>query len=262
MTTHPYGIAERDAKNNHGTCWVTQVAAFCELTGNAELTAYCRNRFKTVLIPNQEAPTAASRRNCGAPSPTAIRSSIWMPWRSDADADHPADNLWKWETARRARHGQSHGVHVPVHAGQEEMAATAGCHVLRCSGPCGSRACYLPGWRWENRSIWSFGASWTAIPRWKKCSAIGPCASRCCGCEARAGGDRDGPRRRYAPRRIYIGPPPPPPPRLTGTESQFLPLKMPFSMPNRPRGSAALACCSLSSVGKILANARISICVI
>jgi hypothetical protein len=56
MTTHPYGIAERDAVNNHGTCWVAQVAAFCELTGNAELTAYCRNRFQTVLIPNQEGP--------------------------------------------------------------------------------------------------------------------------------------------------------------------------------------------------------------
>jgi hypothetical protein len=56
MTTHPYGIAERDAKNNHGTCWVTQVAAFAQLTGDADLTAYCRNRFQTVLIPNQEAP--------------------------------------------------------------------------------------------------------------------------------------------------------------------------------------------------------------
>ena len=55
MTTHPYGIAERDAVNNHGTCWVAQVAAFCDLTGNAELTAYCRDRFQTVLIPNQEA---------------------------------------------------------------------------------------------------------------------------------------------------------------------------------------------------------------
>jgi len=55
MTTHPYGITERDAKNNHGTCWVTQVAAFAQLTGNATLTGYCRDRFKTVLIPNQEA---------------------------------------------------------------------------------------------------------------------------------------------------------------------------------------------------------------
>jgi hypothetical protein len=56
MNTHPYGTAERDAKNNHGTCWVAQVAAFCELTGNAGLTAYCRDRFRTVLVPNQVAP--------------------------------------------------------------------------------------------------------------------------------------------------------------------------------------------------------------
>lgn len=56
MTTHPYGIAERNAKNNHGTCWCTQVAAFAQLTGDGEQTEYCRNRMKTVLIPNQEAP--------------------------------------------------------------------------------------------------------------------------------------------------------------------------------------------------------------
>jgi hypothetical protein len=56
MTTHPYGIAERDAKNNHGTCWCTQVAAFAQLTGDREQTEYCRNRLKTVLIPNQMAP--------------------------------------------------------------------------------------------------------------------------------------------------------------------------------------------------------------
>ena len=55
MNTHPYGISERDALNNHGTCWVTQVAAFAELTGDAKLTGYCRDRFMTVLIPNQEA---------------------------------------------------------------------------------------------------------------------------------------------------------------------------------------------------------------
>jgi len=55
MTTHPYGIAERDAKNNHGTCWVAQVACFAELTGDKKLSAYCGNRFKTVLIPDQEA---------------------------------------------------------------------------------------------------------------------------------------------------------------------------------------------------------------
>jgi hypothetical protein len=53
MTTHKYGIDEREAKNNHGTCWVMQVAAFAGLTGNQKLLAYCRSRFKTVLVPNQ-----------------------------------------------------------------------------------------------------------------------------------------------------------------------------------------------------------------
>ncbi len=53
MTTSKNGTDERDAKNNHGTCWVMQVAAFAHLVGNEELLAYCRNRFKTVLVPNQ-----------------------------------------------------------------------------------------------------------------------------------------------------------------------------------------------------------------
>ncbi|HKC65865.1 MAG TPA: alginate lyase family protein [Pyrinomonadaceae bacterium] len=55
MTTSKNGTDERDAKNNHGTCWVMQVAAFAHLVGNQELMNYCRTRFKTVLIPNQEA---------------------------------------------------------------------------------------------------------------------------------------------------------------------------------------------------------------
>src|ERR1700752_1675735 len=53
MTTSKNGIEEREAKNNHGTCWVMQVAAFADLVGNQELLIYCRNRFKTVLVPNQ-----------------------------------------------------------------------------------------------------------------------------------------------------------------------------------------------------------------
>ncbi|HEY8204909.1 MAG TPA: alginate lyase family protein [Pyrinomonadaceae bacterium] len=53
MTTNKNGIDERDAKNNHGTCWVMQVAAFAHLTGDQKLLDYCRERFKTVIVPNQ-----------------------------------------------------------------------------------------------------------------------------------------------------------------------------------------------------------------
>jgi hypothetical protein len=55
MMTHPYGVAERDAANNHGTCWAMQVAAFAHLTGDEKALAYVQDRFKTVLLPNQEA---------------------------------------------------------------------------------------------------------------------------------------------------------------------------------------------------------------
>jgi hypothetical protein len=55
MTTSKNGLEEREAKNNHGTCWVMQVAAFAKLTNNRELLDFCRTRFKTVLVPNQMA---------------------------------------------------------------------------------------------------------------------------------------------------------------------------------------------------------------
>jgi len=53
MTTSKNGTDERDARNNHTTCWVMQVAAFAHLVGDQKLLAYCRERFKTVIVPNQ-----------------------------------------------------------------------------------------------------------------------------------------------------------------------------------------------------------------
>jgi hypothetical protein len=55
LTTHQYGQDEMNAKNNHGTCWVMQVASFARLTGDHELMNQCRTRFKTVLLPEQMA---------------------------------------------------------------------------------------------------------------------------------------------------------------------------------------------------------------
>ena len=55
VTTHPYGIDEMNAANNHGTCWVMQVACFAKLTGDQDLLAQCRERYKNVLLPRQMA---------------------------------------------------------------------------------------------------------------------------------------------------------------------------------------------------------------
>ncbi len=53
LTTHPYGIAEMNAANNHGTCWVMQVSSFAMFTKNKELVAFCRDRYRKVLLPSQ-----------------------------------------------------------------------------------------------------------------------------------------------------------------------------------------------------------------
>jgi hypothetical protein len=55
MTTHTYGLDEMNAKNNHGTCWVMQVAQFAKLVGDEEKMDFCRKRFKEVLLPLQMA---------------------------------------------------------------------------------------------------------------------------------------------------------------------------------------------------------------
>jgi hypothetical protein len=55
LTTHEYGLQERDAKNNHGTCWVMQVAAFAHFTGQSAVLDDCRRRFREVLVPGQMA---------------------------------------------------------------------------------------------------------------------------------------------------------------------------------------------------------------
>jgi hypothetical protein len=98
MTTHPYGISERDAKNNHGTCWCTQVAAFAQLTGNAEQTAYCKNRFQTVLLPNQEAADGSFPEELRRTKPYGYSifnldvMSILVQTLTTKD-----DNLWTWQ---------------------------------------------------------------------------------------------------------------------------------------------------------------------
>ncbi|GGA95473.1 alginate lyase family protein [Puia dinghuensis] len=56
LTSHPYGLTEMNAANNHSTCWFMQVAAFARFTGNDGLLNFCRTRYKTVLLPKQMAP--------------------------------------------------------------------------------------------------------------------------------------------------------------------------------------------------------------
>ncbi|WP_263368353.1 alginate lyase family protein [Edaphobacter bradus] len=53
LMTSKKGMAERDAANNHGTCWALQVAEFAKLIGAEDTRDDLRERYKRVLLPNQ-----------------------------------------------------------------------------------------------------------------------------------------------------------------------------------------------------------------
>jgi hypothetical protein len=55
LQTHPYGLEERKADNNHGTCWLLQATAFALLLDDQVTLADCRRRFKEIILPRQMA---------------------------------------------------------------------------------------------------------------------------------------------------------------------------------------------------------------
>lgn len=100
LMSHPYGKDEMNAQNNHGTCFVMQVAAFAKLSGNEKLTAFCRDRYKTVLLPQQMDLDGSFPRELSRTKPYG-----YSIFNLDAMTtlcqilSTPADNLWKYETA-------------------------------------------------------------------------------------------------------------------------------------------------------------------
>ena len=53
MKTSKNGIKERDALNNHATCWALQAAEFARLIHDEATREEIRTNYKTVLLPNQ-----------------------------------------------------------------------------------------------------------------------------------------------------------------------------------------------------------------
>jgi len=99
MTTHEYGIAERDARNNHATCWVLQVAAFARIAGRDDLVAESRDRFKRLLA-DQMAPDGSFPQETRRTKPYAY--SLFNLEALTAIAQlltTPADDLFRFRLA-------------------------------------------------------------------------------------------------------------------------------------------------------------------
>ena len=53
ITTHQYGIKERDNGNNHSVCWAMQVAVFADFVDDDKQKKFARNFYKETLLPDQ-----------------------------------------------------------------------------------------------------------------------------------------------------------------------------------------------------------------
>ena len=182
MTTHPNGIEEREAKNNHGTCWVMQVAAFAHLTGNEPLLADARAALQDGPRPGPD----GRRRQlpAGAEAHEAVRLFALQPRRIRDDRADPLDAARQpvdLRAAGRPRPAQGRRLHGAVHPRQEVVAAAARRDVRRRVADASRRACSSPGSPSTIRPISICGRRSRPIRPSKKSCATSSSVSRCCG---------------------------------------------------------------------------------
>ena len=97
LNTHPYGIDEMKAKNNHGSWWHAQVAVYASLVGDKEILVMCRDHFKSMLLPTQMAdngslPLELERTKPYSYSLFNLDALAWLAWI----LPNTPDNLWQY----------------------------------------------------------------------------------------------------------------------------------------------------------------------
>jgi len=100
LTTSANGVSEREEKNNHGSCWLLQCLEFAALTGDEAVIAMVRERFKTVILPQQISPDGRQNLELARTKPYSyslfnldVLSTI-----GHVLSQH-GENLWQFETA-------------------------------------------------------------------------------------------------------------------------------------------------------------------
>ncbi|HKK73480.1 MAG TPA: alginate lyase family protein [Saprospiraceae bacterium] len=100
LTTHPFGIDERDHGNNHSTWWAAQVAAFADLTQEEDLLELTRQQFKKLLAEQMDGrgafPDELSRTK--PYNYTLFNLEGYAVLARIASTEE--DNLWKYETPK------------------------------------------------------------------------------------------------------------------------------------------------------------------
>jgi hypothetical protein len=101
LMTHPYSEQEKNAANNHATCWAMQVASFAKLTDDRQILDMCRNRYREVLLPKQMADDGSFPRETGRTKPYGYSlfnlDAMATLCRILSDKDN---DLWNFTTAK------------------------------------------------------------------------------------------------------------------------------------------------------------------
>ena len=98
MATSKNGKDEEAAKNNHGTCWVLQVAEFAQFAGRPELIALCHDRFKAAIVPDQIAKDGSLPLELARTKPYSYSLfDVDVLCGICQSLSTPADNLWNFK---------------------------------------------------------------------------------------------------------------------------------------------------------------------
>jgi hypothetical protein len=99
LTTSKNGQEEMNAGNNHGTCFIMQLAAYARVVGDQKVLESCRKRFKEVLLPDQMAADGSYPAEMRRTKPYC-----YSLFNLDAMCtvceicSTPTDNLWTYTT--------------------------------------------------------------------------------------------------------------------------------------------------------------------
>jgi len=114
MATSSNGKEEEAAKNNHGTCWVLQVAEFSQFAHRADLTALCVDHFKSAIVPEQIARNGSLPLELARTKPfsyslfnTDVLSGICQSLST------AKDDLWRFKSPNGAGVGDAVAFLVP-----------------------------------------------------------------------------------------------------------------------------------------------------
>lgn len=100
MTTHENGIDEMNAQNNHGACWVMQLAAFAKLTEDKDKLELCRARYKNILLPQQMAEDGSFPQEIARTKPYGYSLfNLDVMTTICQILSTPDDNLWEYATS-------------------------------------------------------------------------------------------------------------------------------------------------------------------